>query len=245
MPEPGASTSQHIAESAGRRCRLCQVAPPPFEHAVAYGSYQGPLRDLTHLLKFDQIRPVDRVLGSMLADSIRALVPSLPVGRILVVPVPLHRHKQSQRGFNQAEVIVRSALKHLGRPGGLSGDLKDKVSLKDRFELQPRVLVRLRDTGSQIGLSRHQRRQNLRGAFAVKDATSIAGRNVLLVDDVYTTGATASECAKVLRRAGAVRVWVATVGRTLKIQSDPLIAPQEPSPEQTVELEHEERITLG
>jgi len=122
------------------------------------------------------------------------------------VPVPLHSHKQSLRGFNQAEVIAQAALKQLG-----SG------ALGERFVLCAQNLVRVRETGSQIGLSRHQRRQNLRGAFAVRNPTQIAGRNILLVDDVYTTGATASECARVLRRAGAARVWVATVARTLKV----------------------------
>jgi ComF family protein len=187
------------------RCRLCQLSPPPFERAVASGSYDGALRDLIHLLKFDQVRPAAQVLGRMLADSITGLEAALPSGTIAVVPVPLHAHKQSQRGFNQAELIVRAAFKKLPRLGR-----------EGRFELCPHTLVRLRDTGSQIGLNRHRRRQNLRGAFAVKDAASIAKRDVLLVDDVYTTGATASECARVLRRAGAARVWVATVGRTLR-----------------------------
>jgi len=189
------------------RCRICRLAPPPFERAVAYGSYDGPLRDLVHLLKFDLVRPAVPVLGRMLADSITSLCGSLPAGVILVVPVPLHRRKQAQRGFNQAGTIARAALKQLSH--------RDRS--QNRFELCERALVRRRDTSSQIGLTRHQRRQNLRGAFAVGDATLIAKRDILLVDDVYTTGTTASECARVLRRAGAARVWVATVARTLKL----------------------------
>jgi ComF family protein len=146
----------------------------------------------------------------MLADTIATLEPSLPSGVIAVLPVPLFSKKKSQRGFNQAEVIARAALKHMGRP--------------ERFELVVRGFARLRDTGSQIGLSRHQRRKNLRGAFAVTDRASMMGRNILLVDDVYTTGATASECARVLRRAGAGRVWVVTVGRTLRMFDTAAIA---------------------
>ena len=172
-------------------------------------SYDGALRDLIHLLKFDQVGPVAPVLGRMLADSVAALEPALPPGTIAVVPVPLHAQKQSQRGFNQADVIARAALKQLSR--------RELGLQPARFALCARALVRQRATGSQIGLTRHQRRQNLRGAFAVKDATLIANRDVLLVDDVYTTGATASECARVLRRAGAGRVWVATVARTLRV----------------------------
>jgi ComF family protein len=185
------------------RCLLCQRADPPFERAVAYGSYEGGLRDLIHVLKFQQVRPAAAVLGRMLAGTIANLEQAMPVGAIVIVPVPLHTRKQAQRGFNQAELIARSALKQLARP--------------KRFALCTGVLRRRRETGSQIGLTRHQRRENLRGAFAVSDPAQILNSNILLVDDVYTTGTTASECARILRRAGAARVWVATVARTLKI----------------------------
>jgi ComF family protein len=170
---------------------------------VAYGSYDGGLRDLIHLLKFQQVRPAAAVLGRMLAEVVTSLESTLPAGTIAVVPVPLHARKRSQRGFNQSELITRAALKQIARP--------------ERFQEMTNVLLRRRETGSQIGLTRHQRRQNLRGAFAVSERESLAGRDVLLVDDVFTTGTTASECARVLRQAGARRVWVATVARTLKV----------------------------
>jgi ComF family protein len=199
------------------RCLLCQRADPPFERAVAYGSYDGELRDLIHLLKFQQVRPASEVLGRMLAETIANLEQAMPVGtlfssNITVIPVPLHTRKQSQRGFNQAEMIAREALKQLSRP--------------KRFDLCTGILLRRRETGSQIGLTRHQRRENMRGAFAVSDPTRILNSDILLVDDVYTTGTTASECARVLRRAGAARVWVATVARTLKLKiSDVIVLP--------------------
>jgi ComF family protein len=198
------------------RCLLCQRADPPFERAVAYGSYDGELRDLIHLLKFQQVRPAAAALGRMLAETIANLEQAMPVGtlfsnKIMVVPVPLHTRKQAQRGFNQAEMIARDALKQLSRP--------------KRFDLCTGILHRRRETGSQIGLTRHQRRENMRGAFAVSDPTRILNCDILLVDDVYTTGTTASECARVLRRAGAARVWVATVARTLKI-SDVVALPE-------------------
>jgi ComF family protein len=192
------------------RCLLCQRIDPPFERAVAYGSYAGGLRDLIHVLKFEQVRPAAAVLGRVLAETIANLEKAMPVGTIVVVPVPLHASKQAQRGFNQAEMIARSALKQLSRP--------------NRFDLSTGVLLRRRDTGSQVGLTSHQRRENLRGAFAVSDPTRIVNRDVLLIDDVYTTGTTASECARVLLRAGAARVWVATVARTLKL-SDVIALP--------------------
>ncbi len=208
------------------RCKLCQRTDPPFERAVAYGSYDGGLRDLIHLLKFQQVRPAAAVLGSLLAETIANLDEAMTAGpsvsrtslsrTIAVVPVPLHKRKQAQRGFNQAETIARSALKRLSRP--------------QRFDLSTGVLVRRRETGSQIGLTRPQRRENLRGAFAVSDPARIVNRDVLLIDDVYTTGTTASECARVLRRAGAARVWVATVARTLMIY-DVIVLPEHLSEE--------------
>ena len=186
----------------GAKCHPCEAVHPVFERAVAFGSYEGILRDLVHLLKYDQVRPAAGVLGQTLAAAIAALEPTLPAGVLAVVPVPLFRRKRAQRGFNQAEMIAAAALKELARP--------------DRFELCGGTLVRTRETASQIGLTAGQRRENLRGAFEVRDAASIEGREVLLVDDVYTTGATASECSRVLRRAGASHVWVATAARTQK-----------------------------
>ncbi|MFY9562520.1 MAG: ComF family protein [Terriglobales bacterium] len=161
------------------------------------------MRDLIHLLKYQQVRPAAAVLGRMLAETVVRVETTLPAGVMAVVPVPLHSQKQAQRGFNQSGLIARAALKQLARP--------------ERFQMLANALARCRETGSQIGLTRHQRRENLRGAFAVIDPDQVLKRDILLVDDVFTTGTTASECARVLRRAGATRVWVATVARTLKV----------------------------
>lgn len=199
------NTDSFEAYCGETRCTLCQRTDPPFERAVAYGSYQGELRDLIHLLKFQQVRPAAAVLGRMLAKTIANLERNMPVGTVVVVPVPLYPRKRAQRGFNQAEMIARAALKQLARP--------------KRFDLCAGVLARRRETESQIGLTRHQRRENLRGAFAVSDRARILNRDILLIDDVLTTGTTASECARVLVRGGAARVWVATVARTLKISN--------------------------
>jgi len=141
----------------------------------------------------------------MLAQSVTSLAPLSEQGIVLLIPVPLYKGKRRVRGFNQAELIARAAMK--------------EDPERSRFQLRTELLLRVRDTHSQIGLTGHQRRENLRGAFAVARAEQVTGREVLLVDDVYTTGATASECARVLRRAGASRVWVATVARTLKLAS--------------------------
>lgn len=185
-------------------CGLCRRVEPVFARAAAYGSYQSGLRELIHLLKYGGVRPAASVLGRMLGEAIATLEPSFAVGSIPVIPVPLHRTKLRQRGFNQAELIARAAVKGFNPA---------------RLHLSAEVLERKRDTASQIGLTSHQRRENLRGAFGVAQPEIVKGREVLVVDDVYTTGATVSECARVLRRAGATKVWVATVARTLKVSA--------------------------
>jgi ComF family protein len=187
------------------RCGLCRRIEPAFARATAYGSYESGLRELIHLLKYGGVRPAANVLGRMLAEAIAVIEPDFPADSMVLVPVPLHRTKFRQRGFNQAELIARAAMK-ASRP-------------EDRLRLCAGVLERKRETTSQTGLTSHQRRENLRGAFGVAQPEAVKGREALVVDDVYTTGATVSECARVLRRAGATKVWVATVARTLKISA--------------------------
>ena len=192
-----------------RLCTACEEERPAYSQAAAFGAYDGELRALIHLLKYEQVLPAVGVLGRMLAGAIRKL--NLGDGSLLVVPVPLHASKRRQRSFNQSESIAHAALKELE---GVSAQL-DAGALK-----------RVRPTVSQIGLTRPQRRENIRGAFEVAHLSKVAGRSILLVDDVLTTGTTASECARILRKAGAKEVKVATVARTLKndaipFESDP------------------------
>lgn len=193
-------------------CGLCRRLQPPFAKAAAYGSYQGGLRDLIHLLKYEQVRPAANVLGRMLAEPMAQLETGFAASGVVLVPVPLHASKLRQRGFNQSESIARAAL---------------KLKLGTRCTLNAGVLERRRETQSQTGLTRHQRRENIRGAFVVKQPDQISGREVLLVDDVFTTGTTVSECARILRRAGASKVWVATVARTLKTEARGIELPRE------------------
>jgi ComF family protein len=186
-------------------CGLCRRLKPKYVKAAAYGSYEGGLRDLIHLLKYEHVRPAANVLGRMLAEVLAHLASDFDDQSTVVVPVPLHQRKYRERGFNQAELIAQAALKL--KPASL--DLR----------LASDALKRTRATLSQTGLSSHQRRENMRGAFVVEKAAEIVGRQVVLVDDVFTTGTTVSECARVLQRAGATRIWVATVARTLKAEA--------------------------
>lgn len=201
------------SEAGEARCGLCRRLEPPYVKATAYGSYESGLRELIHLLKYNQVRPAANVLGRMLAEAIEDLQPLFAGNEVLVVPVPLHARKLRQRGFNQSELIARAGL---------------KLRAPDRqFELNAKALERRRETKSQIGLSRHQRRENIRGAFVVAEPAEVTGREALVVDDVFTTGTTVSECARVLRRAGASKVYVATVARTLKAEAQHAIRESE------------------
>ena len=190
--------STYAQTEEGPLCGLCRRAQPRFRRAVAYGAYEGALRDLIHLFKYHGIKPAGPLLGRLLHQATRAL--QTP-DRLLVIPVPLWTGKRQTRGFNQAEAIAKAFLRNMA-----SGSI----------ELDTSSLVRTRDTASQTGLTRHQRRANVRGAFAVSRPEKIKDRSILLVDDVMTTGTTAGECARVLLRAGAKEVFVATVARATK-----------------------------
>jgi ComF family protein len=182
------------------RCANCRDFEPEFERAVSFGEYEDGLRGLIHLLKYESITPVAGPLGSMLAEAIRELLAGRGPLRPLLVPVPLHKSRRRARGFNQAELIAHAAAK----------------CVAPRLEVASGILLRQRDTISQVGLSREERLHNVHGAFRVSDPGRVKGRTLIVVDDVMTTGTTLSECAQVLKRAGAERVWAVTVARAFQ-----------------------------
>jgi ComF family protein len=207
-----ASTFAGISQGE-QLCGLCQRFRPSYVRAAAYGPYEGVLRDLIHLLKYQRVRTAAKALGLKLADVLRAIATEAGTGAI-VVPVPLYKAKQHSRGFNQTTSVTVYAVR----------------ALKNQFDLvfEADVLRRKRDTKSQTGLTLHQRRENVRGAFTVNPTLRrfIAGKNVILVDDVFTTGTTAEECSRVLLRAGAAKVWVATIARVSKLETMALLQHQ-------------------
>ena len=207
---PASSAQQALSQQASDAvplCAICRRAGPRFKRAVAYGSYAAELRDLIHLFKYRQVKSATTYLAGMLNQAIAPL--NLP-DDVIVIPVPLWPGKRRTRGFNQSEELARALVRF--RTAGTSIQL-DTVSL-----------VRKRETASQTGLTRQQRHANLRGAFAVVHPERVAGRTILIVDDVMTTGTTAGECARVLLRAGAKEVFVATVARATRDVSGGILA---------------------
>jgi ComF family protein len=159
------------------------------------------MREAIHALKYDRLHPAAKTLGAMLAVAIAKLAGEAPA-EMLVVPVPLHRSKYAQRGFNQSRSLAAEALQVLRR-----------THPEWRLKLAPSTLMRLRSTDSQAGLTTRQRRLNVRGAFTVSEPSQVTAKHILLVDDILTTGATARSAAQALGKAGAASVWVATLAR--------------------------------
>jgi ComF family protein len=162
--------------------------PPAYDRARAVAHYTNVMRTLIHNLKFRDRHDARRLFGRWLAEAGAGLIGEADV----VVPVPLGRWRLLQRRFNQAAIVAHEVARHAG------------------LAFEPLALVRPRATRTQVGLTRRQRHENVRGAFAVPSSRSacIRGRNVLLIDDVITTGATAGACAKALKKAGAAKVDV-------------------------------------
>jgi ComF family protein len=149
---------------------------------------------------------VAKLLGGQLAEAILTLRAEA-ARELVVIAVPLFPSKQRQRGYNQAELLADAAIAELQR-----------LDPAWRLTRAEGVLTRRRDTASQFELTPKGRRRNLDGAFAVDASRLRAGCEVLLIDDIFTSGATARECSRVLRRAGAGKVWVATLSRAQAVR---------------------------
>ncbi len=198
----GMESARFAAAMGATECSACRLAPPPFARAVAFAAYDAEMREMLHALKFGGLRRVaEHVLGEWMAAALLQL--DGEAGQdLIVVPVPLHRARERQRGFNQATLLAEAAVRRMR---------KRRPAWKLR--LHPEALRRVKETRSLYALRPDQRRRGLQGAFAVPQPELVRGREVVLVDDILTTGATARECSRVLLRAGANKVWVATVAR--------------------------------
>jgi ComF family protein len=184
-------------------CAVCRRDDPHFDFARSYGVYASALRGAVLELKFHQRERLGIRLGELLIEPWRALEAAADFDETaLILPVPLHYLRQRERGYNQAGLLARGLVRALRRePAG---------SKASRFGDS---LVRKRSTAPQSGLSLHARHENVRGVFVVAHPERVRRRDVVLVDDVMTTGATASACAAALKQAGAGRVLVLTLAR--------------------------------
>lgn len=176
-----------------RLCERCLREPPSYEAARALFVYEGAVVEAIHRLKYAGKTRLAGILGPPLADPARACLPEGAAP--LVMPVPLHLARLRERGFNQSLLLAR----HVARATG--------------FDLDWLSLRRTRPTPSQAALGKGHRRENVRDAFAVEAPAAVQGRDILLVDDVSTTGSTLEACSRALLESGAERVFGLTVAR--------------------------------
>jgi len=180
------------AYSPNHVCQSCAERPPSYSKAWTLYPYLSPLQDAICLFKY-------RGKVALAAPLARLMIDRLPPldSVDLIMPVPLHVQRLREREFNQSLLLADRIGAHLDTP----------VSFAN--------LIRIAPSPAQTTLSRKGRLKNLRGAFALRDPGSIAGKRILLIDDVFTTGTTVNECAKTLRKAGSGNVFVLTLGRTI------------------------------
>lgn len=176
-------------DTGGKMISALSVAEPPsYGRARAVGHYTGVLRELIHDFKFSDAHAARKLLSRLMAEAGRELLADADI----IVPVPLSRQRLISRRFNQSALLAQD------------------LSRSSALTYEPLALVRTRATPRQVGLTRRERKLNVRGAFAVPQAqaTRVAGRRVLMVDDVITTGATCDAAARALLRGGAASVDV-------------------------------------
>jgi ComF family protein len=173
-------------------CGACLARPPRIARTRAAVAYDDLTRKLAIRLKYGRKIAIARTMARYMAPLVSG------EGERLLVPVPLHRWRLWRRGFNQSALVARELSKRLAVP------------------MDALVLSRTRRTPPLKGMSPVQRRRTVAGAFHVRDKAVIAGKTVILVDDVLTTGSTAEACARTLRRAGAARVELVSWARVVK-----------------------------
>ena len=184
-----------FAEGEDHLCGDCITTERPYAVARAVGLYEETLLTAIHRFKYRGRSGVGKILGGIMADFAGEIWDMNLFERI--IPVPLHRKRLRERGFNQAVILARELSTRFGIP-------LDFMSLRREIFTPP-----------QVGLGREARSANVHGAFAVRHPDRIAGRRILLVDDVYTTGSTLAECARILIRAQAETVAVLTLARAV------------------------------
>jgi ComF family protein len=191
-PRCAANVGPHVLLEDG--CTHCRDETFHFEHVLRLGQYDGLLREAVLRMKHASGEILAEVLGGLWGEHLEAGLRAAEAD--VVIPVPLHWWRRLQRGYNQSAALARAVAAQL------------------RVPCKPGWLRRIRHTPVQTSLSSTDRRQNLRGAFRASAWARLQGRTVLLVDDVLTSGSTASQAARSLREAGAARVVVGVLARS-------------------------------
>jgi ComF family protein len=193
---PVCGTTFFDSPAASHLCGNCMENKTYFSCARAVVSYETIILHAIHQFKYGSNISIGARLASFMANF------SFPdvdfTDYSLIIPVPLHIKRLRQRGFNQSLILAHALAKKWQIPVNFSLLKKHKFTL------------------TQTGLNKAERNKNIKGAFEVSDKKKIAGKNVILVDDVYTTGATINECAKTLTKAGAQKVTALTLARVLQ-----------------------------
>jgi len=169
---------------------VCRLQPPAYSKAWTPYAYHTPLKEAIGLFKYKGKVSLAGPLAHHLLAGLEALPPL-----DLILPVPLHPHRLREREYNQSLLLAYRVSRQLNIP------------------LSYTNLIRIRHTVPQVSLKRRERLKNLRRSFGVQTPSQIAGKTILLIDDVLTTGTTVNECAKALRKAGSGHVYVATLAR--------------------------------
>ena len=185
-------TDEYLCCDCQKQLRGCQFScPQKFWQGelplFVWGRYEGKLKQAIAALKYDSHRSIGEVLGFFLGETWQASHVIKSSRPPVVIPIPLHYQKQQERGFNQAEIIAKGFCQIT------------------KYPLLSKALRRIRPTETMFGLTPQQRQRNLRQAFALDKSfhTKLKSRSILLLDDIYTTGTTATEAAKVLTQKGS------------------------------------------
>ena len=191
-PFPDASGDDH-------ECGVCLERPPQFIAARAWACYpredDHPLREVVQKFKYARKVSLGRPLGRLMARGCQEFLREIDPD--VIVPVPLYPKRLRWRGFNQSVLLAREVSRAYGIP------------------MDPFLLQRRRETAAQTRLAEEERRRNVRGAFKLDPDRPIRGKRVLIVDDVYTSGATVNECSRTLKQGGAKEIYVLTLARAV------------------------------
>jgi ComF family protein len=193
-PFPDAAGDDHT-------CAVCLARPPAFTRAQAWACYpreeteEHPLRQAVQKFKYGRKVSLGKPLGRIMVGGCREFLAGCQAD--IIIPVPLHPRRLRWRGFNQSVLLAQQLSRGYAIP------------------VDPFLLRRVKETVPQTQLEEQERRRNVRGAFALAPGGSVHKRNVLLVDDVYTSGATVNECSRTLKKCGARQVFVVTLARAV------------------------------